>query len=154
VIYRLYAPEDFDELYAIEEVCFQPPFRFDRRLMRRLVSRSDSATWIAEESGRMSGFAIVEWTASVEIMAYLQTLEVLPDWRGQGAGRELLKKAEETARGAGAKAVWLHVNEKNDGAIRMYENYGYLRRGREEDYYATDQAALVYEKPLGGIENV
>ena len=26
--YRPYKPEDFEALYALEEACFQPPFRF------------------------------------------------------------------------------------------------------------------------------
>ena len=149
MIYRLYTAQDFSVLYAIEEVCFQPPFRFDHRLMKRLVGKSDSATWIAEEDGVMCGFAVIEWTTdSNAILAYLQTLEVLPEWRGKHVGAGLLKKAEESARAAGAETVWLHVHEKNDGAIRLYEGRGYLRRGREEDYYAAGEAALVYERPL------
>ena len=30
--YRLFEPDDFDELYAIEEMCFQPPLRFSRAI--------------------------------------------------------------------------------------------------------------------------
>jgi [ribosomal protein S18]-alanine N-acetyltransferase len=149
VTYRLYAPEDFDELYAIEEVCFKPPFRFDRRLMKQLVNRPDGATWIAEEDEVMCGFVVIEWTTESNVtLAYLQTLEVLPERRGQRVGNALLNKAEESARAAGAETVWLHVDEKNAGAIKLYEGRGYLWCGREADYYPEGQAALVYEKQL------
>jgi hypothetical protein len=36
MLYRRYLPEDFNALYAIEEACFQQPFRFGRRYMRQL----------------------------------------------------------------------------------------------------------------------
>jgi len=51
MLYRLYQPADFAQLYAVEEICFQPPFRFSRALMRKLIANSSSATWIAEENG-------------------------------------------------------------------------------------------------------
>ena len=46
--YRLYLPADFPQLYAIEQLCFQPPIRFPRPYMRQLIANPDSATWIAE----------------------------------------------------------------------------------------------------------
>ena len=61
MIYRLYRPEDFAALYAIEELCFQPPFRFGRGFMRSLIDDVHSATWIAEADGQLAGFAVVDW---------------------------------------------------------------------------------------------
>jgi hypothetical protein len=46
--YRLYQPADFAALYAVEELCFEAPFRFSRALMRKLIANPNSATWIAE----------------------------------------------------------------------------------------------------------
>lgn len=145
MIYRLYAKEDFAALYAIEEVCFQPPFRFGRRYMRQLVSAAQAATWIAEESGRMVGFAIVEWAAG---RAYVQTLEVMPQERGTGVGRELLRLVEESAVAGNAELIWLHVDAANDGAIRLYEKHGYRYERRQEHYYPGGRAALIYAKRL------
>lgn len=148
--YRLYKPEDFPLLYAIEEVCFQIPLRFGRRYMKQLVSRADAATWIAEENGRLAGFAIVQWEREAgEGIAYLQTIEVLPDARGLGVGAALLARSEEAARAAGAARIWLHVDEENAGAIRMYERHGYVFDGRHENYYPHGHAALIAEKVLG-----
>lgn len=150
--YRLYAPEDFAALYAIEEVCFKPPFRFDRRYMRQLVNSSDAATWIAEEDGQMAGFAIIEWDGEKgAALGYVQTIEVLPAWRGRGVGRELLVRVEDSARTAGAKAIWLHVDAANSGAIRLYEANGYASKGREENYYSRGRDALVYLKLLDEV---
>lgn len=149
MLYRLYIPVDFAALYAIEELCFQPPFRFGRRYMRQLLNSSDAATWVAEDEGRMAGFAIVEWTrVPVGRTAYIQTLEVAPEHRGQGIASELLRCIEGSARAVGAEAIELHVDAENAGAIRLYQAQGFLCTGREENYYALDRAALIFGKPL------
>ncbi|MGA2635842.1 MAG: GNAT family N-acetyltransferase [Terracidiphilus sp.] len=147
--YRLYTAEDFAQLYAIEEVCFQPPFRFGRGYMRHLVNSSDAATWIAEEDGRMAGFGIVEWTRERGgLIAYIQTIEVAREQRGRGVGGGLLARMEGSAREAGARAIWLHVDEGNSDAIRLYEAHGYACEGRSEDYYAKGRAGLMFAKVL------
>jgi ribosomal protein S18 acetylase RimI-like enzyme len=149
VLYRPSTPKNFDALYAIEERCFVPPFRFGRRYMRHLVSRSNGATWIAEEDGQITGFAIVEWTEERRgVTAYIQTIEVAPETRCRGVGRELLGRIEGSARLAGARVIWLHVEAENAAAIRLYEAQGYRCEGRQEDYYPLGRAALIYVKRL------
>ena len=147
--YRLYQPGDFPALYAVEELCFEPPVRFSRVYMRQLIESPNSATWIAEEDANLIGFSIVDWpSGESESSAYIQTIEVHPAFRGHGIGAELLIRAEESARAAGAQAIWLHVDIENVAAIRLYESRGYARQGREEHYYARHRAALVYAKLL------
>jgi ribosomal protein S18 acetylase RimI-like enzyme len=153
VKYRLYAPTDFPALYAVEELCFEPAFRFSRTYMRQLIENPNSATWVAEDGPEpkfeLIGFSIVEWPAGQsESIAYIQTLEVLPAFRGRGIGAELLARAEESARAAGALSIELHVDMENAAAIRLYESHGYTRQGREEHYYARHRAALIYAKSL------
>lgn len=149
VNYRLYRPRDFAVLYAIEETCFAPPLRFPRHYMRQLVESTRTATWIAEEESALSGFAIVEWLKDgAAPVAYIETLEVAPEFRRQGIGAELLRRLEDSARAAGAQIVWLHVDADNAAAIRLYEAHGYHYQSREEHYYARQRPALVYAKPL------
>jgi ribosomal protein S18 acetylase RimI-like enzyme len=82
--FRPYRPEDFNALYGIEVLCFKPPLRFGRWYMHDLLQRHNAAAWIAEESGSMVGFAVVEWTAeNAGRTAYIQTIEVAPEARGR-----------------------------------------------------------------------
>jgi ribosomal protein S18 acetylase RimI-like enzyme len=149
VEYRLYKPDDFQQLYALEEQCFPPPDRFSRRYLRSLVSRANAATWIAEEDGRLTGFAIAVWAQrKAEITAYIQTIEVAPDARRSGVGRELLQRIEASAQAAGATLIWLHVEASNSAAIHLYEAQGYRCQGRRENYYPEGRAALIYAKPF------
>jgi ribosomal protein S18 acetylase RimI-like enzyme len=147
--YRLYKPGDFAALYAIEEICFEPQFRFNRRFMRQLADARNGAAWIAEEKGKMTGFAIVHWsTNSAGIRAYIHTIEVLPEHRGRGIAGELLNNIENSAREGGAAVLWLHVDESNASAIRLYEAHSFLRAGKQDHYYAPGRGALLYKKPL------
>lgn len=142
-------PQDFDKLYALEEICFEPPYRFSRRFMRHLVSSMNVATWIADKDGQMAGFAIIEWNLEMdEVVAYIQTIEVAPEMRRCGVGNELLCRTEVSARGAGACAINLHVEATNAGAIRLYEVNGYHCEGRKENYYPRGKSALIYVKRL------
>lgn len=150
--YRLYQPEDFSSLYALEERCFAPADRFSRRYMRTLVSRACAATWIAEEDGRLMGFGIVEWRErNNEVAAYIQTLEVDPDLRRHGVGCELLSRIEASARAAGSALIRLHVEAANTAAIRLYVAQGYCCEGRRENYYSEGRAALLFVKPLTAL---
>ena len=147
--YRLYREDDFLQLYAIELACFEPPFRFSRQTMRRLIADPGSATWIAEEHERMAGFAIVFWAPAPEQpLAYIQTLEVVPAQRNRGVARELLQRVEESARSVGAHVIWLHVAEANLPARRLYEAHGFSQQGREDNYYAKGIPALLYAKAI------
>lgn len=147
--YRLYQPEDFAQLYAIEEQCFQPPDRFGRRYMQRLINSAKSATWIAEEEGRMAGFAIAEWSNEAEAdSAYIQTIEVSAAFRRRGVGAELLRRIELSAQTAGATLIWLHVDAQNDAAIHLYGAQGYVKQGSEQHYYGRGRAADIYGKFL------
>jgi ribosomal-protein-alanine N-acetyltransferase len=154
MLYRLYQSGDLAPLYAIEELCFDPPFRFDRALMRKLIVNPNSATWIAEESGIMAAFAIVDWaTVPKGTIAYIQTIEVHPGSRRRGIAAGLLSHAEDSARTACATAIWLHVDVENSAAIALYERSGYVRKRREEHFYARHRPAFVYAKTLSGVSN-
>jgi ribosomal protein S18 acetylase RimI-like enzyme len=150
MLLRPYTPADFPALYAIEELCFQPPIRYSRVYMRRLIDGADSATWVAEEGPEIAGFTVVEWygEAAAGRVAYIQTIEVAPAFRCRGIASELLRRAESSARAAGASLLWLHVESTNEPAIRLYRAHGFNHQGHENHYYARGRNAEIYAKPL------
>ena len=124
--YRPYESADFEPLYAIEEACFELPQRFPRTYMRRILASRTGAAWVAEDECGLAGFAVssLRKTRDAQV-AYIETIEVLEDRRGQGIGGELLVRIEESARAAAADAIALHVDTENVTAIRLYEAAGY-----------------------------
>lgn len=146
---RTYTQEDFEALYAIEELCFEDPFRFSRRYMKKLLEASNSAAWIADTDKAMAGFAILEWNSELYgTNAYIVTLEVAPAFRRRGIGASLLAQCEDHATRIGASILWLHVATENVSAIRLYEAHGFKYIDREEDFYAIGRGAQVHAKKL------
>ncbi|MGB8259525.1 MAG: N-acetyltransferase [Terracidiphilus sp.] len=150
MLFRPYADADFEALYTLEELCFQPPLRFTRRYMRSLVARPDAAVWVAARESGLAGFAVAVNSRRRRGVrfAYIETIEVAPDARGLGLGRELLQRLEDSVRASGASFIWLHTDALNGAAIRLYESAGYQCQGREENFYPQGRAALVYRKGL------
>ena len=57
--------------------------------------------------------------------AYLHSFRVKPDYRNQGVGRSLLRRAESEVMAHGWERVVISVAKENAGALRLYENLGY-----------------------------
>lgn len=150
MLFRSYHPADFPALYAIEELCFEPPIRFSRAYLQRLIASPDSATWVAEVDSELAGFTVVEWydEAQASRVAYIETIEVAPVFRRRGIASELFRCAESSAQAAGAILIWLHVESTNAAAIHLYCAHGFVHRGRKDHYYARGRNAEIYSKPL------
>src|SRR6185312_10182246 len=125
MIFRPYRSDDLAALFALDEACFEPPFRFSRAAMRRFAEAKKARVVIAEEDG-LAGFCIVH-VERVEggRVGYVVTLDVAEQWRRKGLAGELMRRVEAEAHEAGCWAMVLHVFVGNDGAIRFYERCGY-----------------------------
>jgi ribosomal-protein-alanine N-acetyltransferase len=146
---RSYASADFEALYAVEKLCFNPQHRFSRPTMRRLLTAQRSATWIAECDGELAGFAIVEWMDEIRgVSAYIDTLEVAPAFRRRGFGAALLAAVEDSSRRVGAYGVWLHVAIDNVSAIQLYERHGFEYVASQDHFYAEGLGAHIYRRML------
>ena len=144
---REYTPGDLDSIYALDVVCFEPPFRFSRRAMRGFAEAAGAMTVLAEAHGELAGFSIAQLEKHI---AYVVTLDVTPTFRRQGLARRLMAELEAKAQAAGATAMALHVFTGNAGAIQFYESIGYNRVGMAEAFYARGLDALVYRKRFEG----
>ncbi len=60
-----------------------------------------------------------------EIRMYVNEIHVDETYRNRGIGKQLLSSVENLARGRGYKALYIHAEGDNDGAIRLYQNEGY-----------------------------
>ena len=66
-----------------------------------------------------------EHTFREEIRIYVNEIHVDEAYRNRGIGKQLLSAVENLARGRGYKALYIHAEGDNDGAIRLYQNEGY-----------------------------
>lgn len=145
---RMARATDVDALAAIENAVFSSD-RISRRSFRQLIERETAETLIAECDGRVAGYAIVLFRKGSGV-ARLYSVATAPDFSGHGVGRSLLSAAEDAAFRHGRMMLRLEVREDNRRAMRIYEQAGYRRIGREPAYYEDGEAALRYEKTLRG----
>jgi GNAT superfamily N-acetyltransferase len=71
------------------------------------------------------------WTDALD--CYLEELYVVPDRRGQGLGRALMKAAIELAREKGATHMNLGTGEDDVAARGLYESLGFSNREGRPD---------------------
>lgn len=147
---RGYVPGDLDALFALDEICFAPEFRFSREALRRFAETRRARVIVAEAGGTVAGFCIThnERTAT-GCAGYVVTLDVAPEWRRRGLARRMMLNAEAQVRGEGCRAMLLHVFTGNVEAIRFYEKLGFARSHTAEAFYAPGLDAFVYRKQVG-----
>ena len=63
--------------------------------------------------------------ASVGPYAQIEEVQVLPEFRGQGVGKELLENVLDRLRGLPLDAVYIETTEKNSAARHLYEGAGF-----------------------------
>lgn len=56
---------------------------------------------------------------------YISNLAVYSEFRGQGIGKKLLKAMEERVKDSGYSKLSLFVELDNNGAIKLYEKFGF-----------------------------
>lgn len=60
-----------------------------------------------------------------ETRVYVNEIHVDEAYRNRGIGKQLLSAVENLAKELGYKALYIHAEGNNDGAIRLYQNEGY-----------------------------
>ena len=99
------------------------------------VSGTESV-FVAEVSARLVGFATVQVTESfayVRPTAELTNLFVLPGFRRDGIGRQLLSAAIAHSEARGALELFARVNQSNSAALELYQSMG-LQRADHFEY--------------------
>lgn len=146
---RGFRESDVDAMYALDVVCFEPPFRFSREMIRQSAEARNACVVVGERAGRMVGFAVlhVEMLGRMRV-GYVVTLDVAPEERRRGAAAAMMQRLEMDAREQGCAEMLLHVHTGNEGAIHFYRRMEFERTGLARDFYRRGLDAWVYRKVL------
>jgi len=140
---------DLAALLAMEQAAFTVD-HLSRRSFRRFLVAPSATFLVAEEGGKLAGYALVLYPPRSKL-ARLYSIAVAPHSGQRGVGPLLLAAAEEAARRRRRRAMRLEVHEHNTRAIARYEKSGYRLFGRHRDYYDDHGDALRFEKPLDAV---
>jgi [ribosomal protein S18]-alanine N-acetyltransferase len=154
---RPFQKADFDTLWRMDQICFDPQLAYSRLELAVYMRRPGSFTLVAEsdkiegdENGgsqrQILGFIVAEARRKT---GHIITIDVVPEARRVGVGSALLQAAENQLQLAGALTVALETAVNNGAAIRFYKRKGYFVEKTVPGYYSDQLDALVMRKELG-----
>jgi [ribosomal protein S18]-alanine N-acetyltransferase len=154
---REYRSLDFDELWRIDQECFQEGIAYSRHELAWYMNRSRAFTLVAhgmpgqveQKAGRrILGFVVAESDPSG--VGHILTIDVRPDGQRTGVGSLLLEAAERRLVLEKCKAVLLETAVSNTAALAFYKHHGYSVIETIPRYYLNSIDALVMGKRLEG----
>jgi ribosomal protein S18 acetylase RimI-like enzyme len=118
--------------YAADDVSW----RERRGVYERLFATYEPVLLLAQDGDRLVGYglgyampAADSWLADTwvtgERIGEIESLGVLPEYRGRGIGTRLLQQLQDRLREQGAADLVLGVLPGNTDAVRLYERFGY-----------------------------
>ena len=150
---RDFKPEDFDELWRIDQECFAPGISYSRPELKFYIRRRGAFTLVAEASEDLAAKAAVSAIAGFIVTqtgrtGHVITIDVLAGARRSGMGSLLLQAVEDRLREAGSKAVGLETAVDNLAALAFYKRHGYSVIETMPRYYSNGVDALRMKKDL------
>jgi ribosomal-protein-alanine N-acetyltransferase len=142
---RQFKKTDFDTLWRIDQICFDPKLAYSRPELAFYMGRPGSFTLVAEAESGIQGFVVAETRRKT---GHIITIDVVAEARRTGVGSALLQAAEEQLLQSGAASVELETPVNNDAAIRFYKQKGYFVEKTVAGYYSGELDALVMSKDL------
>lgn len=134
---------DLNALRHLEQVCF-PLDVWPLWDLIGVLTLPNVVRLKAAADGRMVGF-IAGDIRPADQMAWIATIGVLPEYRGRGIAKALLKACEDQLE---VPRVRLNVRVSNEPAIHLYYETNYYQVGTWPHYYQDGEDAMIMEKQL------
>ncbi|ELY68679.1 ribosomal protein S18-alanine N-acetyltransferase [Natrinema versiforme] len=146
VTIRLAERADLLAVVRIENVSFSQPWPYDA--FERFLG--EPGFLVAEHDGEVAGYIVADVTQQVgRALGHVKDIAVHPDHRGNGVGSTLLSRSLGVLAARGAQTVKLEVRRSNDGAKRLYQEFGFDPLRRVPQYYGDGEDAIVMIRKLG-----
>ncbi|GEM_PF-357991 len=142
-------PEQVEAVTEIERRCFTAPWS-RTAIEHALKQPVDQPVLLAIDD---SGPVGVGRGGLVSDEFEILSIAVLPERRGRGHARRLVRALLEHARCGGARRAWLEVRADNRAAIGLYASEGFVPAGRRSRYYRDGTDAVVMSLALARGEN-
>ena len=114
----------------------------------RLIGDPNKEVYVAVDDRGVAGFIIIDMRGT--FAAYLQSICVRPDCRGQGVGARLMAFLERRAAQSGPN-VFLCVSSFNARAQQFYARLGYERVGILTNFVVQGHDEILLRKTSGPL---
>lgn len=129
---RRFAMHDLASILRIEQKSFGVD-AWPADLFKNYALRRPELFLVAQVGRRIAGYSIT--CVSARGVAEVDSIAVLPRYRGRGIAKMLLQRSIQKVRRIGVSAVTLMVRRENTSAIQLYRRLGFVRTATVKDYY-------------------
>ena len=130
------------QIAAIEAMCFSAPW--SERSIESELNNPLSLWVVAMDGDVVAGYV---GSQSVQGEADMMNLAVLPQYRRQGIGKELVTRLVSQLQSKMVYCLSLEVRASNEAAIALYQSLGFNTVGRRPNYYTNPKEdALILRK--------
>ena len=96
--------------------------------------------FVAEENDEIIGYGGI-W--SIYETAELMRIAVVPEFRGRGIAKEIMKAILECASSRGCERMMLEVRQSNVSAQELYKKFGFCQISIRKGYYDGEDAVIM-----------
>lgn len=124
-------PEEFEDLYKLDQDCFPPGIAYSRRELTYYMKLQGAFTVVAEtvaekpdDKPQLAGFIVAQ--RHPKGMGHIVTIDTVAAYRRDGLGTLLMAEAEKRLQEGGCKGMFLETAVDNMAAIKFYKKLGYF----------------------------
>jgi len=128
VTVRIAVPDDIFDISNIEKQCFSVPW--SENAIRESMA-AGTIFYVAKTCGKTIGYMGL---SKISGEGYVTNVAVLPEFRRQGIGKDILKFAIDDSIDE-LEFMSLEVRVSNEAAISLYENFGFKNVGTRKRFY-------------------
>ena len=140
---RKFVPKDLKRVFEIENMSFDQSYGIN---MFQQLYEMGIGFLVAEKDDYVIGY-VMFWI-KYENQGHIISIAVDKNYRGMGAGTELLLKAIGILSLLRIDAIYLEVRENNLEAVKFYEKFNFIRDRVVPGYYENGEGAIVMYLPL------
>lgn len=138
---------DLLAVVRIENESFAQPWPYDA--FERFLGEPGFLVAV-DSANEVAGYIVADIVQNFgRQLGHVKDIAVHPDRRGSGIGSVLLTRALAVLTAHGADTVKLEVRRSNDGAQRLYREFGFEPLRHVPGYYENDEDAIVMIRKLG-----
>lgn len=139
-VIRTMQPSDIEAILAVEQLANPHPWSAGQ-FLSELDNRCSVIDLYCIDA--VVAAFLCSWLVVDELQ--IQNVATHPEFRRKGLAATLIRNRIEIAKRSGATISLLEVRVGNTGAIRLYEQLGYLRSGQRSGYYSNGEDAVLME---------
>jgi len=114
--------------------------KYNVNVLKKFIDDKNNFGFIAKTNNKIVGFAFgyIFLKPDDRKVFYLDAIDIMPEYQGQGYGTSLISYARDYAKSIDCYKMYLITNKSNISACKCYEKAGGINKADDEVVYVYD----------------